>query len=92
MTSKGSSAPTLEAGTNTANLFLQPVSSRHERASVTVSSNKAFDRWARSSVTTPSPPAMIDRLVHHAEVISLKGDSYSLKGRDLGRVPGEDYT
>jgi DNA replication protein DnaC len=30
---------------------------------------------------------MIDRLVHHAEVISLKGDSYRLKNRDLGRIP-----
>ncbi|WP_238335723.1 ATP-binding protein, partial [Serinicoccus kebangsaanensis] len=31
--------------------------------------------------------AMIDRLVHHAEVINLRGDSYRLKDRDLGRVP-----
>jgi DNA replication protein DnaC len=30
---------------------------------------------------------MIDRLVHHADVIALKGDSYRLKDRDLGRVP-----
>ena len=29
--------------------------------------------------------AMIDRLVHHAEVVSLRGDSYRLKDRDLGR-------
>jgi DNA replication protein DnaC len=29
---------------------------------------------------------MIDRLVHHAEVIALKGDSYQLKDRDLGRT------
>jgi DNA replication protein DnaC len=29
---------------------------------------------------------MIDRLVHHAEVIALKGDSYRLKNRDLGRI------
>jgi DNA replication protein DnaC len=28
---------------------------------------------------------MFDRLVHHAEVIALKGDSYRLKDRDLGR-------
>jgi hypothetical protein len=28
------------------------------------------------------------RLVHHAEVIALKGDSYRIKDRDLGRVPG----
>jgi hypothetical protein len=31
--------------------------------------------------------AMIDRLVHHAEVIALEGDSYRLNDRDLGRVP-----
>jgi len=30
---------------------------------------------------------MIDRLVHHAEIIALKGDSYRLKDRELGRVP-----
>ncbi len=35
---------------------------------------------------------MIDRLVHHAEVISLKGDSYPLKDRDLGRVPAASKT
>ena len=28
----------------------------------------------------------VDRLVHHAEVVALKGDSYRLKNRDLGRV------
>ena len=31
--------------------------------------------------------AMIDRIVHHADVVNLKGDSYRLKDRDLGRVP-----
>jgi DNA replication protein DnaC len=30
---------------------------------------------------------MTDRLVRHADVIALKGDSYQLKDRDLGRVP-----
>jgi hypothetical protein len=30
---------------------------------------------------------MIDRHVRHAEVIALKGDSYRLRDRDLGRVP-----
>lgn len=29
-------------------------------------------------------------LPHHAEVVSLKGDSYRLKDRDLGRVPDDD--
>ena len=36
--------------------------------------------------------SMIDRLVHHAEVIALKGDSYRLKDRDLGRVPAATNT
>jgi len=31
--------------------------------------------------------AMIDRLVHHAEVVALKRDLLRLKDRDLGRVP-----
>jgi len=35
---------------------------------------------------------MIDRLVHHADVIALKGDSYRLKNRDLGRRPGPFFT
>ena len=30
---------------------------------------------------------MIDRLVHHADVVNLEGDSYRLRNRDLGRVP-----
>ena len=28
--------------------------------------------------------AMVDRLIHHSEILSLKGDSYRLKDRDLG--------
>ena len=30
---------------------------------------------------------MIDRLVHHADVIALKGNSYRLENHDLGRIP-----
>ncbi len=44
----------------------------------------------KCSATTAVAAAMIDRLVHHAEVINLKGDSYRLKGRDLGKVPGDE--
>ena len=33
--------------------------------------------------------AMIDRLVHHAEILALKGDSYRLKDRDLARPPAD---
>jgi DNA replication protein DnaC len=70
-----------------ANLFFQLVSSRYERASVIDTSNKPFGRWGEVFGDDTVAAAMIDRLVHHAEVVSLKGDSYRLKDRDLGRVP-----
>jgi len=57
-----------------ANLFFQLVSSRYERASVIVSSNKAFSRWGEVFGDDTVAAAMIDRLVHHAEVVNLKGD------------------
>jgi DNA replication protein DnaC len=73
-----------------ANLFFQLVSSRYERASVIVTSNKPFGRWGEVFGDATVAAAMIDRLVHHATVVSLKGDSYRLKDRDLGRVPTDD--
>ena len=75
-----------------ANLFFQLVSARYERASLIVTSNKPFGRWGEVFGDDVVAAAMIDRLVHHAEVIALKGDSYRLKDRDLGRVPAAANT
>ncbi len=73
-----------------ANLFFQLISARYERASVIVTSNKPFGRWGEVFGDATVAAAMIDRLVHHATVVSLKGDSYRLRDRDLGRVPTDD--
>jgi DNA replication protein DnaC len=73
-----------------ANLFFQLVSARYERASLIVTSNKPFSRWGEVFGDATVAAAMIDRLVHHAQVISLKGDSYRLKDRDLGRLPTDE--
>jgi hypothetical protein len=35
-------------------------------------------------------PAMIDRLVHHAEILALKGDSFRPRDKDLGGPPSAD--
>ncbi|MFB7113515.1 IS21-like element helper ATPase IstB [Streptomyces sp. NPDC001698] len=70
-----------------ANLFFQLISNRYERASVIVTSNKPFGRWGEVFGDETVAAAMIDRLVHHAEVYSLKGESYRMRGRELGRVP-----
>jgi DNA replication protein DnaC len=57
----------------------------NERGSLIVTSNKPFGRWGE--VFGDDIAAMIDRLVHHAEVISSRGDSCRLEARGLCRVP-----
>ena len=70
-----------------ANLMFRLVASRYERASMIVSSNKPFSAWGEIFGDEVVAVAMIDRLVHHAEILSLKGDSFRLKDRDLGGRP-----
>jgi DNA replication protein DnaC len=62
-------------------LFFSLISNRYERASLIVSSNKTFSAWAEIFGDATAVEAMVDRLVHHAEVIVLQGDSYRLKNR-----------
>ena len=70
-----------------ANLMFMLVSSRYERASLIVTSNKPFSAWGEIFGDEVVAAAMIDRLVHHAEILNLKGDSYRLKDKDLGARP-----
>ena len=67
-----------------ASLMFMLVSRRYERASMIVTSNKPFSAWGEIFGDDMAATAMVDRLIHHAEILSLKGDSYRLKDRDLG--------
>jgi len=73
-----------------ANLMFSLVSARYERASMIVTSNKPFSAWGEIFGDEVTATAMIDRLVHHAEILSLKGDSYRLRNKDLGSPPPRD--
>ncbi len=75
-----------------ASLMFMLVSRRYERASLIVTSNKPFSAWGEIFGDDAAAVAMVDRLIHHAELISLKGDSYRLKDRDLGPRPGRQST
>jgi DNA replication protein DnaC len=70
-------------------LFFALVSNRYERRSLIVSSNKTFSAWAEIFGEPLAVAAMVDRLVHHAEVIVLKGDSYRLRGKREEVLTGE---
>src|SRR5437763_3287481 len=70
-----------------ANLMFSVVSNRYERASMIVTSNKPFSEWGEIFDDDMAATAMIDRLIHHSEILSLKGDSYRLRGKDLDTRP-----
>ena len=67
--------------TDAANLFFQLVASRYEQGSILVTSNLPFGRWGEVFGDEVVAAAMIDRLVHHAEVLTLTGQSYRTRTR-----------
>ena len=71
-----------------ANLFFQLVASRYELGSITVTSNLPFGRWGETFSHDVAAAAMIDRLVHHAEALTLTGDSY--RTRQRRELPAKD--
>ena len=70
-----------------ANLFFQLVSSRYEHASLVLTSNLPFSGWGGVFGDQVVAAAMIDRIVHHADVITLKGASYRLRNRGIDTLP-----
>ena len=55
-----------------------------------MSSNRTFSAWAEIPGDPVAVAAMVDPLVHHAEVIVLKGESYRLRGKREEVLTGEN--
>jgi len=55
------------------------VSRRHERASLIVTSSKPFSAWGEIFGDDATAAAMIDRLVHHAEILSSRTTAIALR-------------
>ncbi len=70
-----------------ANLLFALVSRRYERGSTIVTSNRGFEQWGEILGDAMVAAALIDRLVHHATMITLKGKSYRLRERGLDVAP-----
>jgi DNA replication protein DnaC len=74
-----------------ANMVFQLVSRRYERGSIIITSNKSFAEWGGVLGDDVLAAAILDRLLHHCEVISINGPSYRLKDRFLTPPgPGRD--
>jgi DNA replication protein DnaC len=66
-----------------ANMVFQLVSRRYERGSIILTSNKAFSEWGSVFADDVIATAILDRLLHHCDVIPINGPSYRLKDRTL---------
>jgi DNA replication protein DnaC len=64
-----------------ATLFFQLVNTRYEQGSVIITTNKPFSKWGEMMSDDAIATATLDRLLHHAHIISLKGESYRMKDR-----------
>jgi DNA replication protein DnaC len=70
-----------------ANMLFQLVSRRYERGSMIITSNKSFTEWGSVLGDDVLATAILDRLLHHCDVIAINGPSYRLKDR-LNLVTG----
>ena len=75
-----------------ANLFFQLIAKRYEKNTTIFTSNKPFSQWNEvfSDVTIAS--AILDRILHHCNVINIKGESYRLKERKEFMKQKEKYS
>lgn len=64
-----------------ANLVFQVISKRYEKGSIILTSNKTFSEWGQVFGDEVLATAILDRLLHHCEVVSINGNSYRLKNR-----------
>ncbi|MFH5052071.1 ATP-binding protein, partial [Citrobacter freundii complex sp. 2024EL-00224] len=72
----------LPFGREEANLFFQVVAKRYEKGAMILTSNLPFSQWADAFAgDTTLTAAMLDRLLHHAHILTLSGESYRLKDK-----------
>lgn len=66
---------------DSANMFFQLIAKRYEKNSTIVTTNMPFSRWGEFFCSSTLANAVLDRLLHHSTIISIKGPSYRLKDK-----------
>jgi len=72
-----------------ASLFFRLVTRRYERASLILTSNKGFADWGEVLGDSVMATAILDRLLHHASTVNIKGESYRLKEKRKAGLLGK---
>jgi len=60
-------------------LFFQLMTRRYEHASTVLTSNKGFEEWGAVFGDEVMAAALIDRLVHHCHLVTIRGNSYRMR-------------
>ena len=66
---------------DSATLFFQLIARRYEKNSTIITTNTPFSKWGEIFGSPTLANAVLDRLLHHSTVISIKGPSYRLKDK-----------
>ncbi len=84
----------LPFGRTEANLLFQVVAKRYEKSAIIVTSNLPLDHWPSALADDATlTAALLDRLLHHAHIVQIHGDSYRLKDkRKAGAVKPKETT
>jgi DNA replication protein DnaC len=69
----------LSFDTRNADLFFQVVNRRYEKKSLVLTTNLAFEDWPTIFPNATCATALIDRVIHHADVLGIRGQSYRLR-------------
>lgn len=81
----------LSFSTKAGDLLFQMISERYEKTSIVVTTNVNFKEWGKIFPQAACVSAMLERLLHRAEIINIEGDSYRMKEaserNDTGKTP-----
>ncbi len=58
----------------------------YEKLSIIITSNKSFENWAEMMGDSIMTTALLDRLLHHARIFNLNGESYRIKNQKKGGI------
>jgi DNA replication protein DnaC len=65
-------------------LLFRLIAAAYERRSIAIASHSPFEQWGRFLPDQPTAVSLLDRLCHHAHIITTTGDSYRLRHRSTG--------
>lgn len=74
-------------------MLFRLISERHEHGSIILTSNKYFSDWGELLSDNALATALLDRLLHHAQVINIRGQTCQLRDRlkaDVQPVPATE--